>query len=130
MTYVTIRSLSGQFVHSLISNVELTAGIIVCCMPTTTAVLKRFKPPITSIISSYKKYPLLSATDRGAMKHHELGSVTNFRPTHRDQSYESSSEVANDLRDPFTNVENRRSEWPSKYERVPLSPLQTQGLMK
>ena len=104
-----------EFANLCISNVEFTAGILVCCMPTTTALFKRLKPFISSMISSYKK-GLRSLSNYGAREHQELGSVTNLQPPYREQSCESSCEVTHEVQSSWTGRENRRPELPLEYE--------------
>lgn len=98
--------------NPLNSNVEFTTGILVCCMPTTTAVFKQLKSPISSWIASYQK-SLLLRTNSGTTKNHELNSVTNLQSPHEDQNFESSSEVASDAQNSWGD---KLHQWPAHYE--------------
>jgi len=84
-------------------------------MPTTTAVFKQLKTPISSLVSSYQK-AFQSVSNPGATERYALSSVTNLHPTHRVESYESNSEETNDLQNSWTGPENPRSEWGLDYE--------------
>ena len=101
--------------NPLNSDVEFTAGILVCCMPTTTAVFKRLKPPISLWIASYQK-SRRSRTSSGATKTHELNSVTNLQSPHEDQSWKSSSEVASDAQNSWGGLGDKLHQWPVQYE--------------
>ena len=81
------------------SIVEFTAGILVCCMPTTTTVFKRLKFSISSLISSYRKGP----------RSFPNSSVIHLQPTHGDQSYESGREA-------WRELDDQESQRPSQYE--------------
>ena len=104
-----------QSANPLNSNVEFTAGIMVCCMPTTTAVFKQLKPNLSSWIASYQK-SLRSRTSSGASKSHELNSVTNLQPSHEDVSLKCSSDLPSDAQNTWEEHENKLYQGPVQYK--------------
>ena len=90
VTYVAVVSAS-VLANAPISNVEFTAGILVCCMPTTTAVFKELKSSVASLASSYRT-GFRSTSTPGATDRYELNSTTNLKLVDENQGSQGNRE--------------------------------------
>lgn len=82
------------FINKWSSIVEMTAGIIVCCMPTTAAIFKKLKtpkntrPPFSSFPTTNRRgfrdvFSLLATT-----RHEQESSAANLRSIYGDESHQ------------------------------------------
>ncbi len=79
-------------------------------MPTTMAVLKQLKTPVSSLLSTCRK-ALRSASDYVAIERYQLSSVTNLHPSQGDDRYRGNSEESKDAQQLRKEPDNPRSEW-------------------
>ena len=118
-----------DFTNMRISNVEFTAGLLVCCMPTITAVFKELKSPVSSWISSYRK-GFRSISNSGPTARYELNSVTNLQPPSGGQTYENSSESANGAQSSWEGRQYQGSEQLSQLETGSYFASEDAGIRK
>ena len=118
-----------SFANSYYSNVEFTAGIMVCCMPTTTAVFKQLKSPIPFLVSSYQK-GLRSIYKSGSTERYELNSVTNLQPTNEEGGCEGSTEMTSDVHGSWARPNGQKSQLPLHYETGSSVTFEEVGIRK
>ena len=101
ITYVTPR-FDVRPTHAQSSDVEFTAGLTVCCMPTIAVAFQHFKNPPSNDLSSLRR-DVISHTRSGAPRHYEMDSITNLQSTHINESKKSITEVTGDMQNPWSS---------------------------
>ena len=97
-------------------------------MPTTTAVFKELKSPVTSLISSYKK-GFRSISMFGATDGYELNSTTNFKHTYKDPGSENNTEVTKGVENSCERLENEGSRF-YQHETISYSASEDTKIRK
>lgn len=88
ITYVSIPT-SGSSLTRRLSIIEMTAGVIVCCMPTTNAIFKRFKTPLSSSLTTYGRTRQRLYSSAATPRHEKIGNSSDLRPMHEMGAYPS-----------------------------------------
>ncbi|MCJ1381606.1 hypothetical protein MMC17_004717 [Xylographa soralifera] len=113
------RDLTWDFVPlAIVSDVEFTAGLLVCCMPTVAVAFKHFKIPMSNFLSSSRR-GLKSYATLATSKHYELDSITNLQPAHINESKKSSRETTGNMQSPWSGpgqTINGITRWSPEYE--------------
>ena len=95
----------------------MTAGIMVCCMPTAKIVWIHIKGPVGSFIwSSARCFPQLTSRVT-ASKHKRMESTSNLRPDLNFASYQAQVVPRDESLPPFFDSRNDSSDWPRDHER-------------
>lgn len=111
-------STTDQLTH-VRSIVEMTAGILVCCMPTTTAAWNRIKDPVRSYCSSTVRTLSSLSSRRRVMKHKLIGSSSNLGPDVDISNYQDGT-VA---RDRGLHLWSKSGSQPGEWTRFQEDPL-------
>ena len=126
MDYIvsTARLINCLYVNLSSSFVEMTAGIMVCCMPATATVFKHYKKPITSFLSTYRTgfYPFSSSTGTDGRK--SFTSPSDRQPIIAGKNYQTSNEVGGKVRHVRSKPQNDSTEWEILNDSAPAFPLQ------
>ncbi|MCJ1395154.1 hypothetical protein MMC18_008035 [Xylographa bjoerkii] len=103
---------------SVVTNVEFTAGLLVCCMPTIAIVFRHFQIPMSHFLSSSRRGRTLFSTS-GASKDYEMDSVANLKPVHTGGSSKTSGEETGYTQGPWSGpgeTMNGITRWSPEYE--------------
>ena len=88
-----VVSLIFPFIHiwliSGVSIVEMTAGIMVCCMPTANIVWNHIQGIVGPFITASARAITTISSRKSAEKHESLGSTSNLRPDTDKSSYQA-----------------------------------------
>ncbi len=71
----------------------MTAGILVCCMPTTAAVIRRWKSPVSSFLTSFRRR-IPPNSSSSLESHAKVNCLPDLRPSHRHQRHDTESREA------------------------------------
>lgn len=111
--------------------VEMTAGILVCCMPTTAAVLGQLKGPVSSILTTsrknFKSFARFTktTTTTAASGHEELGSTSNLRPPYGAANHHDNNSRADyEMQKPWSGAGDAWGECRAEPETRVASPLE------
>lgn len=113
-TYVSIPT-SGSSLTRRLSIIEMTAGVIVCCMPTTNAIFKRFKTPLSSALTTYGRTWQRLYSSAATCRHEKIGNSSDLRPMHEMGAYPS-NEVNVNVAKIWIGQEHGSSEWQPERE--------------
>lgn len=127
---VGIESCGWSNVAHESSIVEMTAGILVCCMPTTAAVLVQLKGPLSSFLAASRKN-FKTFTRSTFTRHHErLGSTSNLRRPYGDSNPRDNSPAQYEMQKPWSGLGNARAECQAELETTAMSPLEDTAIRK
>lgn len=99
----------------------MTAGILVCCMPTTNAVLIRMKGPAASFISSAWVFSSL-VSRKTETKHELVDSTPNLR--YDSASYQAKIVPRDKAFPTWSDSGNHSSDWLHDNENISTYPLE------
>ena len=84
----------------------MTAGILVCCMPSTAIVLGHLKEPVSSFLAKSRK-GLSSFFTSFSISHHEnLDSTSNVRPHYDDSHPQDKGQEQYKMQKPWSGPED------------------------
>ncbi|MCJ1244727.1 hypothetical protein MMC30_001926 [Trapelia coarctata] len=107
---------------SITTIVEMTAGILVCCMPATAAAFKQLAPTMSSFFkNSMRRRRLLSGSNM-TRSHERARSNSDRRPAHEMDSYQVKDEQYSNERKVWAGSDGGSEEWPMEYGHSPAVP--------
>ena len=108
----------------------MTAGILVCCMPTTAAVLTQIRGPVSSFLATSRK-GFRSFTRSTSASHHErLGSTSNLRPPYGKSNLGDNGQTQYEMQKPWVGSGNAWGECAAEPETTAMSPLEDTVIRK
>lgn len=110
--------------------VEITAGIIVCCMPSAAAVFVELRGPVSSFLAKSRK-GFRSFTRSISTSHHEnLGSTANLRPPFGDSNPQDNGQAQYEMQKLWSGPEGGWGECQAEPETMAVFPLEDTRIRK
>ena len=110
--------------------VEMTAGVLICCMPTTAVVLDHFGGPVSSFLAKSRQC-FSSFFASGSISHHEkLDSTSNLRPPYGDSSPQDKGHAQYEMQSPLSGPEDAWGERRAEPHTTAAIPLEDARIRK
>ena len=84
----------------------MTAGILVCCMPSTAVVLGHLKEPVFSFLAKSRKGFSSFFTSFPITHHENLDSTSNLRPHYSDSNPQDKGQEQYEMQKPWSGPED------------------------
>ena len=88
----------------------MTAGVLVCCMPTTAVVLGHLKGPVSSSLARSRKAFSSFFASGPISRHEQLDSTSNLRTPYGDSNPQNKGEEQYEMQKPWSGSEDVSSQ--------------------
>lgn len=129
---VRAGSFFSGFTDTQISIIEMTAGILVCCMPTTSAVFKRCRLHFSTYGSSaaLNKSSRMNARNNDGGDDKEEDGASDAQPIYQIGSHRTHSEGSGNAREIWTGPMDASNQWHIEHDLTFAIPLQDASIRK
>lgn len=109
----------------------MTAGIIVCCMPTTAAVFRKLQPPLSSFLASYGRVLRSPFSSSPTIHHEQISSSVNLRSSiYGDNNHQRDYKIFGGVQKTLSGTENSRTKRQQEFDTSSAFPLENTKIRK
>ena len=108
----------------------MTAGVLVCSMPSTAVVLGHFQGPVSSFITKSRKGFSSFFTSISISHHEKLDSTSNLRPSKGDSSRQDRDQGQYEMQEPWPGAEDAWVEVPAESDTTAAVPFEDARIRK
>ena len=88
----------------------MTAGVLICCMPTTAVVLGHLKAPVSSFLAKSRKGFSSFFTSVSISRHEKLDSTSNLRTLYGESNPQNKGQEQYEMQKPWSGPEDASSQ--------------------